>query len=120
MFTGFAVVRGAELAEIENGCFGIDHPTAGALWVDSIGFPQSVADAIRASAQPADEAQRPLDLTLRSACALAVAVAQGDEAEAALASLQPRVRAKFSGADGTPDKTFSKLYEALQETQPAL
>ena len=52
MFTGFAVVRGAELAGIEAGAFGIDHPTVGALWVETIGFPQPVADTIRHAAQP--------------------------------------------------------------------
>ena len=52
MFTGFAVVRGAELAAIENDAFGIDHPAVGALWVETIGFPQAVADTIRKAAQP--------------------------------------------------------------------
>ena len=55
MFTGYAVVRGAELAGIEMGAFGIDHPTVGALWVETIGFPQPVADTIRNSAQPPAE-----------------------------------------------------------------
>ena len=41
MFTGFAVVRGAELASIELGAFGIDHPAVGALWVETLGFPQA-------------------------------------------------------------------------------
>jgi hypothetical protein len=50
MFTGFAVVRGAELAEVEAGAFGIDHPTVGAIWVETIGFPQPVADTIRKAA----------------------------------------------------------------------
>ena len=56
MFSGFAVVRGAELATIEADSFGIDHPAVGALWVETLGFPQGVADTIRKSAQPlADE-----------------------------------------------------------------
>lgn len=118
MFTGFAVVRGAELAAIEAGAFGIDHPTVGALWVESIGFPQPVADAIRNAAQPLADTDGPLDLALRSACSLAVAVAQKDAAEAALAALPPSVRSRFTGADGKPDAAFSKLYDALQETEP--
>ncbi|MGH8797591.1 MAG: HDOD domain-containing protein, partial [Caldimonas sp.] len=69
IFTGFAVVRGVELAAIEMDSFGIDHPTVGALWVESIGFPQPVADTIRNVAQPAAAADGPLDLALRSACA---------------------------------------------------
>ncbi|MGZ5891681.1 MAG: HDOD domain-containing protein [Caldimonas sp.] len=119
MFTGFAAVRGAELAGIEEGAFGIDHPAVGAIWVETIGFPQPVADTIRKSAQPTADAASPLDLALRSACALAASVAQKDVAEAALAALPPSVRARFSGADGQPDAAFAKLYDALQETEPS-
>jgi HD-like signal output (HDOD) protein len=118
MFTGFAVVRGAELAAIETGAFGIDHPTVGALWVDTLGFPQAVADTIRNAAQPLADTEGPLDLALRSACSLVAAVAQGDAAEVALTALPPSVRARFTGADGKPDAAFSKLYGALQETEP--
>jgi len=118
MFTGFAVVRGAELADIELGAFGIDHPSVGALWVESLGFPQPVADTIRNAAQPPAASDGPLLLALRSACALALAVAQKTAAEAALAALPPSVRARFSGADGLPDAAFGKLYDGLQETEP--
>jgi HD-like signal output (HDOD) protein len=120
MFTGYAVVRGAELAGIELGAFGIDHPTVSAIWVEAIAFPQPVADTIRKAAQPLDDSARPLDLALRSACSLAAAVAQKDAAETALAALPPSVRARFTGADGQPDAAFSKLYDALQETEPTI
>ena len=118
IFGGFAVVRGAELAAIESDSFGIDHPTVGGLWIESLGFPMPVAETIRKSAQPLSDAGTPLDLTLRSACALALAVAQKDAAGVALAALPPSVRARFSGADGAPDAAFGKLYDALQETEP--
>jgi HD-like signal output (HDOD) protein len=120
MFTGFAVARGAELAAIENDAFGIDHPSVGALWVETIGFPQPVADTIRQAALPPAATDRPLDLALRSACALAAAVAQDESAEAALVALPPAVQALFAGSDGQPDKTFLKVYDALRETEPAL
>ena len=118
MFTGYAVLRGAELAAVEADSFGIDHPTVGAIWVETIGFPQPVADTIRNAAQPLNDSAGPLDLALRSACSLAAAMTQKDAAEAALAALPPGVRARFTGADGQPDAAFSKLYEALQETEP--
>ena len=118
MFTGFAVVRGAELAAVELGAFGIDHAAVGALWVESLGFPQSVADTIRKAAQPPADSDGPLDLALRSGCALATAVAQKDAPEVALAALPDSVRARFSGADGQPDAAFGKIYDALQETEP--
>ena len=118
VFTGFAVVRGAELAVVEVENFGIDHPNVGALWVESLGFPQPVADTIRNAVQPLAATAGPLDLTLRSACSLAVAVAQKDSVEAALAALPQGVQARFAGADGKPDAAFGKLYDALQETEP--
>ena len=118
VFTGFAVVRGAELAAVEVENFGIDHPNVGALWVESLGFPQPVADTIRNAVQLLAATAGPLDLTLRSACSLVMAVARKDTAEVALAALPPRVLARFAGADGQPDAALSKLYEALQETEP--
>ena len=118
MFTGFAVLRGAELASVEADCFGIDHPAVGALWVETIGFPQPVADTIRKAAQPAAASDSPLDLTLRGACVLATAVAQKDAGDVAWAALPAAVRARFTGGDGRADASFDKLYEALQETEP--
>ena len=120
MFSGFAVLRGAELAAIELDSFGIDHPAVGALWVESLGFPQGAADTIKKAAQPLADSDGPLDLVLRSACLLAAAVARKDSAEIALAALPPRVTAKLAGADGKPDAAFVKLYEALQETEPTM
>ncbi len=118
VFTGFAVVRGAELAAIESENFGIDHATAGALWIETIGFPQSVADTIRAAALPPAATDKPLVLALRGACALAAAQAQKADADAAWSALPDRVRARFTAADGKADAAFGKLYEALQETEP--
>ena len=120
MFTGFAVVRGLELAEIEQGAFGIDHAAVGALWVETLGFPQGVADTIRKSAQPLDGGANGLDLTLRSACALAAAIAQKDSVEIAFAAVPAAVQAQFGGASAAADAAFVKLYEALQETEPAM
>ena len=120
MFTGFAVVRGAELAEVEAGAFGIDHPTVGALWVETIGFPQPVADTICKAACPPAATDTPLDLVLRSACALAAASAQRSTAEVAFASLPAGVQKLYGGLDGQPDTAFGKLYATLQETEPAL
>ena len=118
VFTGYAVARGAELAAIESENFGIDHAKVGALWVETIGFPQAVADTIRSVAEPLPAAAKPLDLSLRSACALAEAVARKDEAAAAWAALPPAVQARYGG--GQPDSAFEKLYEALQETEPKM
>ncbi len=118
MFTGFATLRGAELARVETESFGIDHPAVGALWVETIGFPQPVADTIRKSTQPPAASDLPLDLALRGACALAAAAAQKDALGAAWAAVPAAVQARFAGADGKPNAAFAKLYETLQETEP--
>jgi HD-like signal output (HDOD) protein len=118
VFTGYAVVRGAELAAIEAENFGIDHPSVGAIWVETIGFPQSVADTIRNAAQPLSASANALDLTLRSACSLAAAVARKDDPAAARAALPPPVQARYGGDQ--PDGAFERLYEALRETDPKL
>jgi len=118
MFAGYATVRGAELAAIESESFGIDHPTVGALWVETIGFPQPVADTIRKCAQPLSPGDAPLDLSLRSALAIAAAVVAKSDAEAALATLPDVVRAKVVGSDGKPDSGFVKVYDGMLEMQP--
>lgn len=118
MFTGFATVRGAELATIEMDAFGIDHPKVGAIWIEFLGFPQPVADTIGNSARPMADIHAPLDLALHAACSLAAAVARGDTAEMALTALPPSVRARFTASDGKPEAAFSRLYDGLQETEP--
>lgn len=116
MFTGFAVVRGAELVAIETEAFGIDHPTAGALWVESLGFPKTVVAAIGNLAKASVD--EPLDLALRSGCTLAAAVAQQQAAELAHAALPASVCVRLSGADGKPTAAFGKLYDELKQTEP--
>ena len=117
MFTGFAPVRGAELAAIELEAFGIDHPKVGAIWVESLGFPQAVSDTIGKAAQPLAELHEPLDLALHSACALAAAVANHAAIDSALAALPPSVGARFTDAGGQPDAAFSRLYDGLRQTE---
>jgi hypothetical protein len=116
VFGGFAVLRGAELAATENDSFGIDHPTVGALWTETIGFPQTVADAIRKAVLPAADGDLPLDAALRGACVLATAAAQKSALDSAWAALPAAVQARFGGAG--PDAAFVRLYEAVQEIEP--
>lgn len=118
MFTGFAPARGAELAAIELEAFGIDHPKVGAIWVESLGFPQAVSDTIGKATQPVAELHEPLDLALHSACALAAAVANDAAIESALAALPPSVGARFADSGGQPNAAFSRLYDGLREIEP--
>jgi HD-like signal output (HDOD) protein len=120
MFTGFAPVRGAELAAIEIEAFGIDHPTAGALWIESLGFPQEVAEAIRKTAWPLANVHVSLDVAVCSGCALGAAIARGDGADAALAVLPPGLHSGFSMPNGKADAAFARLHALLLETRPPL
>jgi len=117
MFTGFAPVRGVERAAIEMEAFGIDHPTVGALWAESIKFPQAVADTVGKSTRPPEEIVSALDLSLSGGCALAAAVSQKASAEVALAALHPGLRARFMLGNGEPDPAFAKLYRGLCEAE---
>ncbi len=120
IFEGYEVVRGAELAQIESEAFGIDHPTVGALWVESLGFPQGVADTIRKSTLEAAPDDAPIDLVLRAACRLESAVARKDTPEVALATLPDAVQAKYSDGEGVPNSAFESLYEAIGTAETAL
>ncbi len=117
MFTGFARERGAALAVIEMEAFGIDHPAVGALWVESIKFPQAVAETIGKSTRPAQEIVSPLELSLHGACALVAAVGQQAGAAVAFAALHPALRARFALANGERDPVFSRLYDGLCEAE---
>ena len=89
----------------------------GALWVESIKFPQAVAATIGKSTRPAQEIASPLELSLHGACALMVAVCEHAGADVARAALHPALRAKLVLANGEPDPAFSKLYESLCEAE---
>ena len=120
VFTGYAVARGAELAAIESENFGIDHAKVGALWVETIGFPQTVADTIRKVAEPLPASAGPLDLSLRSACALAEAVARKDESAAAWAALPPAVQRATAAAGPTRVReALDALQDRAEDVTPA-
>ena len=118
MFTGFAPVRGAELAAIEVEAFGIDHPQVGAIWVEHLGFPKAVSITIGESGKPVAELRGPLHLALYGGRMLAAALAQKDAAQTALAALPPNLRAPFLGPNEQPNAAFNRLYDGLLETEP--
>lgn len=118
MFTGFAPVFCADLAAIELEAFGIDHATVSALWVESLGFPKSVSEAIGKTARPLPVPPKPIDLALHAACSLAADVSQEFAAELALSKLPAQVKEKFMTPDGKPDKAFMKIYDELLEAEP--
>ena len=119
MFAGFAVLRGAELAATENDNFGIDHPTVGALWSETIGFPQPVVDTIRKSAPAAAPTA-----TGRSTSPCAAPASwpppwrRSNAVDVAWAACRPSVQVRFGGARPSPTPPSAKLYDALQETEP--
>lgn len=118
MFSGFEILRGPELAAVELEAFGIDHPTVGAMWVESLGFPQTVVDVIGRRLTISADKLRPLDLALRSGCVLSTCIARHDAPEIALAALPEKISARFTDEEGAPDAAFCKFYDALGEIRP--
>jgi HD-like signal output (HDOD) protein len=92
---------------------GIDHPTVGALWVESMGFPPPIADTIGNTVRPLTDTPKPLDVAVHSACGLATAVAQKDAADKALSALPAVLRAQFPTANGKANAAFGMSYDGL-------
>ena len=105
---------------IESENFGIDHAKVGALWVETIGFPQAVADTIRNVAEPLPADRR----TARPVAAQRLRAGGGGRAQgrgrARLGGAAAGGAGALGGAGGQPDAAFEKLYEALQETEPKM
>jgi HD-like signal output (HDOD) protein len=115
MFSGFKPMRGAHLASVEKDAFGIDHATAGALWLDSLDFPKRIVEVIRTQLTAPPEQMSPLGIALQSGRLLATSVARKEAALAALGKLGPVLRDRFTTDDGQIDPGFLKFFAALGE-----
>ncbi|MEO7241300.1 MAG: HDOD domain-containing protein [Variovorax sp.] len=120
VFAGFEPVRGAELAAIEVESFGIDHASVTALWIDTIGFPQTVIDAVRQSPRPYADSDNALDRSLRAACTIAAAIAGEVEAATLWSALPPSICEQFGGTAEEPGAAFTDLYHDLTQEEPTM
>jgi HD-like signal output (HDOD) protein len=82
---GAGTPRGAALAALETQACGFAHPLVGALWLDELGFPQAVVDAV---AQQLDAQAAPL---LAAALQVAAGLDALEGTDAVLARLDPQL-----------------------------
>jgi len=82
-FSGYQSLWGAALAEKERVAFGYSHPAVSAAWVDQLGMPTVVAEAIHHSLDPlSDDAPR-LGRVVQFATGVAASVSAGETVEQA-------------------------------------
>ena len=113
-FSPFVNEWGLKLAAREVSVFGIAHPEISALWVDKLGMPQLVADAVLTSLYPVETAAPALARILRLACTVADAVAEGRSLDTALAELEPILVAQLGLQDYLGSEEFSTDFAELQ------
>jgi len=115
-FTRYRNLRGAALAERELAVFGVAHPAVGALWVDRLGFPREVAQAIAFCLDPAAaDGSSPLPGIVRVARDVAASVTSGDSVAAAVAKLDAALLQGLSLRDYVGAAAFAERYEQMKD-----
>ncbi len=82
-FSSMRSLWGAALAERERAVWGVDHAQVSALWVDKLGMPAAVGEAIAHSVDPLAGSHHTLGRVVQMACSVAGAISAGDSAEQA-------------------------------------
>ena len=86
-FPGFRSPWGMPLAEREQQAFGVSHPAVSALWIDRMGMPEAVVDAVAHSLDASDAAAPRLGRVVQLACSVAAAVNSGSTVAEAVAGI---------------------------------
>jgi HD-like signal output (HDOD) protein len=82
-FSSMRSLWGAPLAAREQAVWGVDHAQVSALWVDRLGMPAAVGEAIARSVDPLAGNHHTLGRVVQLACHVAGAISTGDSAEQA-------------------------------------
>jgi len=115
-FTRYRNLHGQALAERELAAFGVAHPAVGALWVDRLGFPREVVQAIAGSLEPgAVETGSPLAAIVRVASDVANSVTGGDAAADAVAKLDANLLRRLALNDYVTATAFAERYEQMKD-----
>ena len=92
------------------------HPAVGALWVDRLGFPREVVQAIAGSLDPgAVETGSPLAAIVRVASDVANSVTGGDAAADAVAKLDANLLRRLALNDYVTATAFAERYEQMKD-----
>lgn len=82
-FSSMRSLWGTALAGREQAVWGVDHTQVSALWVDKLGMPAGVGEAIAHSVEPLGGKHHTLGRVVQMACNVAGAISAGDSAEQA-------------------------------------
>lgn len=104
--------RGTELAAIEREACGMDHAQVSAAWLDELGFPASVVDAV-AHHLDADIAPGTLAPVLALATQVAASIEAGDNAQRALHKLDMSLVTAASLVAEKLGERFGAQYEQI-------
>ncbi|MEO6281043.1 HDOD domain-containing protein [Roseateles sp.] len=109
---GARSTRGVELAAIEREACGLDHAQVSAAWLDELGFPASVVDAVahHLDTEPAPATLAPV---LALATQVAASIEAGDNAQRALHKLDTSLVAAASLVAENLDERFGPQYELI-------
>jgi len=109
---GARSARGRELAAVEREACGMDHAQVGAAWLDELGFPASILDAV-AHHLDSDVAPGTLAPVLALATQVAASIEAGDNAQRALHKLDVSLVMAASLVAERLDEGFGPQYEQL-------
>jgi HD-like signal output (HDOD) protein len=118
-FASFRSPWGLALAERELAVFGATHPQVSALWVDRLGMPAAVVEAIAHSLNPPGEDRHTLGSVVQMACSVAGSVAAGDTPSSAAEGIPPGVLSLLHLDAYVASDDFATDYAELT-TLPAL
>ncbi|OYU99222.1 MAG: hypothetical protein CFE45_13725 [Burkholderiales bacterium PBB5] len=82
-FSSMRSLWGTALAEREQAVWGTDHAQVSAIWVDKLGMPAAVGEAIAHSVDSMADSHHTLGRVVQMACSVAGAISAGDTAEQA-------------------------------------
>lgn len=100
--------RGAALAAIERACTGLSHPELGAAWLDGLGLPERIVQAVAMQLQPQALDEPGLAALLRLSLSMVAALDAGVAAADAIAQLDARAIALFDLRRAAGDDAFSR------------
>jgi HD-like signal output (HDOD) protein len=110
-------VRGARLAQLEKDVCGLTYPEVGAAWMDTLGFPGELSQAVSHQLVPT-ATDGPLGVTLGLALCLGDAVREGLDVEAAWASVASFVGALPAGR--MPATALAALHQGFESLHARL
>jgi HD-like signal output (HDOD) protein len=116
-FPAYQVLWGEQLARKEFSAFGVAHPAVSAIWVDQLGMPQEVVEAVRLSLEPVSVAAPRLGRVVQLAASVASAVSAGETVEQATQRIDESLVELLELGDYVAGERFETDFGDLQTLQ---